>query len=40
MPTLANEQLPGFAAALIRLRGETLGRIAETTGIRTANLPV
>ena len=40
MPTLANEQLPGFAAALIRLRGETLGRIAEATGIRTANLSV
>ena len=40
MPTLANEQLPAFAAALIRLRGETLGRIAEATGIRTANLSV
>ena len=40
MPTLTNEQLPGFAAALIRLRGETLGRIAEATGIRTANLSV
>lgn len=40
MPTLTNEQLPGFAAALIRLRGETLGRIAEVTGIRTANLSV
>lgn len=40
MPTLANEQLPGFAAALIRLRGETLGRIAEATAIRTANLSV
>jgi len=40
MPTLASEQLPAFAAALIRLRGETLGRIAEATGIRTANLSV
>ena len=40
MPTLANEQLPALAAALIRLRGETLGRIAEATGIRTANLSV
>lgn len=40
MPTLTNEQLPAFAAALIRLRGETLGRIAEATGIRTANLSV
>ncbi|HCB1459291.1 TPA: hypothetical protein MYP51_005560 [Citrobacter farmeri] len=40
MPSIANEQLPGFAAALIRLRGETLGRIAEATGIRTANLSV
>jgi len=40
MPTLAPEQLPVFAAALIRLRGETLGRIAEATGIRTANLSV
>lgn len=40
MPTLAPEQLPAFAAALIRLRGETLGRIAEATGIRTANLSV
>ncbi len=40
MPTLTNEQLPGFGAALIRLRGETLGRIAEVTGIRTANLSV
>ncbi len=40
MPTLAPEQLPALAAALIRLRGETLGRIAEATGIRTANLSV
>ena len=40
MPSLTNEQLPAFAAALIRLRGETLGRIAEATGIRTANLSV
>lgn len=40
MPTLANEQLPALAAALIRLRGETLGRIAEATGIRAANLSV
>ncbi|HBO0046082.1 TPA: hypothetical protein L3994_002182 [Pseudomonas aeruginosa] len=40
MPTLASEQLPAFAAALIRLRGETLGRIAEATGIRAANLSV
>lgn len=40
MPTLTNEQLPAFATALIRLRGETLGRIAEATGIRTANLSV
>ncbi|MCE1239918.1 MAG: hypothetical protein LWW83_08390 [Azonexaceae bacterium] len=40
MPTLAPEQLPAFAAALIRLRGETLGLIAEATGIRTANLSV
>lgn len=40
MPTLAPEQLPAFATALIRLRGETLGRIAEATGIRTANLSV
>lgn len=40
MPTLAPEQLPALAAALVRLRGETLRRIAETTGIRTANLSV
>ena len=40
MPTLAPEQLPALAAALIRLRGETLGQIAEATGIRTANLSV
>ena len=40
MPILAPEQLPALAAALIRLRGETLGRIAEATGIRTANLSV
>ncbi|MDY0013239.1 MAG: hypothetical protein RBS40_10170 [Rhodocyclaceae bacterium] len=40
MPSLTNEQLPALAAALIRLRGETLGRIAEATGIRTANLSV
>lgn len=40
MPTLAPEQLSALAAALIRLRGETLGRIAEATGIRTANLSV
>ena len=40
MPNLTNEQLPALAAALIRLRGETLGRIAEATGIRTANLSV
>lgn len=40
MPTLAPEQLPALAAALIRLRGETLGRIAEATGIRTANISV
>jgi hypothetical protein len=40
MPTLAPEKLPAFAAALIRLRGETLGRVAEATGIRTANLSV
>lgn len=40
MPTLAPEQLPALAAALIRLRGETLGRIAEATGIRAANLSV
>lgn len=40
MPILINEQLPAFAAALIRLRGETLGLIAEATGIRTANLSV
>ena len=40
MPTLAPEQLPALAAALVRLRGETLGRIAETTSIRTANLSV
>ncbi|HCW0556241.1 hypothetical protein [Pseudomonas aeruginosa] len=40
MPSLTNEQLPALAAALIRLRGETLGRIAEVTGIRTANLSV
>ncbi len=40
MPNLAPEQLPALAAALIRLRGETLGRIAEATGIRTANLSV
>ncbi|MGK8940509.1 hypothetical protein ACRS81_06860 [Stutzerimonas stutzeri] len=40
MPTLAPEQLPALAAALIRLRGETLGRIAEVTGIRAANLSV
>ena len=38
MPTLAPEQLPAFAAALIRLRGETLGRIAEATGIRPSNV--
>lgn len=40
MPTLVSEQLPALVAALIRLRGETLGRIAEATGIRTANLSV
>ena len=40
MPSIAPEQLPALAAALIRLRGETLGRIAEATGIRTANLSV
>lgn len=40
MPSLTNEQLPALAAALIRLRGETLGRIAGATGIRTANLSV
>ena len=40
MPSLTNEQLPALAAALIRLRGETLGQIAEATGIRTANLSV
>lgn len=40
MPTLAPEQLPALAAALVRLRGETLGRIADATGIRTANLSV
>lgn len=40
MPSLAPEQLPALAAALIRLHGETLGRIAEATGIRTANLSV
>ena len=27
------EQLPALTAALIRLRGDTLGRIAEATGI-------
>lgn len=40
MPSITNERLPAFAAALIRLRGETLGRITEATGIRTANLSV
>lgn len=40
MPTLVPEQLPALVAALIRLRGETLVRIAEATGIRTANLSV
>ena len=40
MPSLTPEQLPALAASLIRLRGETLGRIAEATGIRTANLSV
>ena len=34
------EQLPALTAALIRLRGDTLGRIAEATGIRAANLSV
>ena len=36
----APEQLPALTAALIRLRGDTLGRIAEATGIRAANLSV
>ncbi len=40
MPSVAPEQLPALAAALVRLRGETLGRIAVATGIRTANLSV
>lgn len=40
MPSLAPEQMRPLAVALVRLRGETLGRIAEATGIRTANLSV
>lgn len=40
MPTLAPERLQSLAATLIRLRGETLGRVAKATGVRTANLSV
>lgn len=40
MPVLTPEQLPILATSLIRLRGETLGRVAEATGIRIANLSV
>lgn len=40
MPELQAKQLPALAAALIRLRGETLVSIAEATQIRSANLSV
>lgn len=40
MPVPTLEQLPALAAALIRLRGDTLGRITKATGIRAANLSV
>ena len=40
MSALVPEQLPALAAALIRLRGDTLSRVAQATGIRAANLSV
>lgn len=40
MSTLKPEQLPLLAAALIRLRGDTLNSLGTVTGIRTANLSV
>jgi len=40
MSSLAPQQMRLLAAALVRLRGETLGHIAKATGIRTANLSV
>lgn len=40
MPPMTPGQLPALASSLIRLRGETLGRIANATLIRTANLSV
>lgn len=40
MPALNPEQLPILAAALLRLRGQTLTAAAQATGIRAANLSV
>lgn len=40
MPTLHAEQLPIVAAALMRLRGDTLNSVGTPTGIRAANLSV
>ncbi|WP_290676540.1 hypothetical protein [Aquabacterium sp.] len=40
MPKLTNDQVPIVAAALIRLRGDTLSAIAAATDIRAANLSV
>lgn len=40
MPPVVPEQLPILAAALIRLRGDTLSRVDDATGIRAANLSV
>lgn len=40
MPTLQAEQLRAIAAALMRLRGDTLSCVGMATGIRPANLSV
>lgn len=40
MSTLQPEQLPLLAAALMRLRGDTLNSLGTATGIRAANLSV
>ena len=40
MPTLQAEQLRAIAAALMRLRGDTLSSVGMATGIRPANLSV
>ncbi|MBA4109823.1 MAG: hypothetical protein C0487_09560 [Leptothrix sp. (in: Bacteria)] len=40
MPELNGDQVPIVAAALIRLRGDTLSAVAEVTAIRAANLSV